>query len=205
MIEVTDVLNSEFLRRLNEQRVTLRGQLAEQSATLLDGHPRIKELKAQVNDLDRQIRDEAAKNARSFENDAKIAGARVTSLSASLDQLKKQAGSNNEQDVQLRALEREAKAQRDLLESYLARYREAATRENIEVVPADARIISRGVVSNTPAYPKKVPIVVIATLATFMLATGLVVTGELLKMTAPRPIIRIPAGPEPVGDRGAGS
>jgi len=187
-VEVTDVLNSEFLRRLNEQRVTLRGQLAEQSATLLDGHPRIKELKAQINDLDRQIRDEAARAARSFENDAKLAGATVTSLSGSLDQLKKQAGTNNEQDVQLRALDREAKAQRDLLESYLAKYREATSRENIDSVPADARIISRGVVSNTPAYPKKVPIVVIATLATFMLATGLVVTGELLKMTAPKPM-----------------
>ncbi len=186
-IEVSDILNSELLRRLNEQRVTLRAQLAEQSATLLDGHPRIKELKAQINDLDRQIRDEASKVARSFENDAKIAGARVTSLSASLDQLKTQAGTSNEQDVQLRALEREAKAERDLLESYLAKYREATTRENIDVGPADARIISRGIVTNTPAYPKKVPIVVIATLATFMLATGLVVTGELLKMTAPRP------------------
>src|SRR5579872_7252282 len=186
-IEASEILNSEFLRRLNEQRVTLRAQLAEQSATLLDGHPRIKELKAQINDLDRQIRDEAAKVARSFENDAKIAGARVTSLSASLDQLKTQAGTSNGQDVQLRALEREAKAQRDLLESYLAKYREATTRENIDAVPSDARIISRGIVTNTPAYPKKVPIVVIATLATFMLATGLVVTGELLKMTAPRP------------------
>jgi uncharacterized protein involved in exopolysaccharide biosynthesis/Mrp family chromosome partitioning ATPase len=195
-VEVTDVLNSEFLRRLNEQRVTLRAQLAEQSATLLDGHPRIKELKAQINDLDRQIRDEAAKAARSFENDAKLAGATVISLSASLDQLKKQASATNEQDVQLRALDRDAKSQRDLLESYLAKYREATARENIDAVPADARIISRGVVSNTPAYPKKVPIIVIATLATFMLATGLVVTGELLKMTAPKPLIpvdRIPA------------
>ena len=35
-------------------------------------------------------------------------------LSANLDQLKKQATSSNGQDVQLRALEREAKAQRDL-------------------------------------------------------------------------------------------
>jgi uncharacterized protein involved in exopolysaccharide biosynthesis/Mrp family chromosome partitioning ATPase len=187
-VEVTEILNSELLRRLNEQRVTLRAQLAEQSATLLDGHPRIKELKAQINDYDRQIRDEAAKAARSFENDAKFAGARVTSLTASLDQLKKQAGTTNEQDVQLRALDRDAKSQRDLLEFYLAKYREATARENIDAVPTDARIISRAAVSNTPAYPKKVPIVVIATLATFMLATGLVVSGELLKMTAPRPM-----------------
>jgi len=120
--------------------VTLRAQLAEQSSTLLDNHPRIKELKAQISDLDKQIRDEAARLARSFENDARIAGARVESLQSSLDQLKVQAVSTNGQDVELRALEREAKAQRDLLESYLAKYREANTRENIEAGPADGRI-----------------------------------------------------------------
>ena len=116
-IEVSEVLNSELIRRLSEQRVTLRAQLAEQSSTLLDNHPRIKELKAQLADLDRQIRDEAGKISRSLDNDARIASGRVEGLSANLDQLKKQASSANGQDVQLRALEREAKAQRDLLES----------------------------------------------------------------------------------------
>jgi polysaccharide biosynthesis transport protein len=185
-IEAAEVLNSELIRRLSEQRVTLRAQLAEQSSTLLDNHPRIKELKAQLADLDRQIRDEASKISRSLDNDARIAGGRVDDLSASLDQLKKQASSANGQDVQLRALEREAKAQRDLLETYLAKYREATTRENIEAAPADGRVISRASVSNTPAYPKKLPIVLLATLATLLLSTGTVVTGELLRMTIPR-------------------
>jgi polysaccharide biosynthesis transport protein len=185
-IEVSEVLNSELIRRLSEQRVTLRGQLAEQSSTLLDGHPRIKELKAQLGDLDRQLREEASKISRSLDSDARIAGGRVEGLSASLEQLKKQASSTNGQDVQLRALDREAKAQRDLLESYLAKYREANTRENIEAAPADGRIISRASVSNTAAYPKKLPIVLIATLATLMLSAGAIVTGELLRMTAPR-------------------
>ncbi len=147
-IEASEVLNSELMRRLSEQRVTLRAQLAEQSSTLLDNHPRIKELRAQLADLDRQIRDEAGKTSRSLDNDARIAGGRVEGLSASLEQLKKQASSSNGQDVQLRALEREAKAQRDLLESYLAKYREANTRENIDTAPADGRIISRAIVSN---------------------------------------------------------
>jgi uncharacterized protein involved in exopolysaccharide biosynthesis len=193
-IEASEVLNSELIRRLTEQRVTLRGQLAEQSSTLLDGHPRIKELKAQLADLDRQIREEASKVSRSLDNDARIAGGRVEGLSASLDQLKRQATSTNGQDVQLRALEREAKAQRDLLESYLAKYREANTRENIDAAPADGRIISRATVSNTPAYPKKLPIVLIATLATLMLSAGAITTGELLRMTAPR---MTPARAEP--------
>jgi len=185
-IEASEVLNSELMRRLSEQRVTLRAQLAEQSSTLLDNHPRIKELKAQLTDLDHQIRDGAGKISRSLDNDARIAGGRVESLIASLDQLKKQASSSNGQDVQLRALEREAKAQRDLLETYLAKYREATTRETIDTAPAEGRIISRAIVSNMPAYPKKLPIVLIATLATLLLSTGLIVTGELLAMTAPR-------------------
>jgi succinoglycan biosynthesis transport protein ExoP len=194
-IEASEILNSELIRRLSEQRVTLRAQLAEQSSTLLDGHPRIKELKAQLADLDRQLREEASKLSRSLDNDARIAGGRVDGLSASLEQLKKQAASTNGQDVQLKALEREAKAQRDLLESYLAKYREANTRENIEAAPSDGRIISRATVSNIPAYPKKLPMVLIATLATLLLSAGAIVTGELLRMTAPRAAIAIVPAP----------
>jgi succinoglycan biosynthesis transport protein ExoP len=197
-IEASEVLNSELTRRLSEQRVTLRAQLAEQSSTLLDGHPRIKELKAQLADLDHQLREEASKISRSLDNDSRIAGGRVDGLSASLEQLKKQATSSNGQDVQLRALEREAKAQRDLLESYLAKYREATTRENIDAAPADGRIISSASVSNTPAYPKKLPIVLIATLATLMLSAGAIATGELLRMTAPRTTAALTSPPAPV-------
>jgi uncharacterized protein involved in exopolysaccharide biosynthesis/Mrp family chromosome partitioning ATPase len=209
-IEASEILNSELMRRLTEQRVTLRAQLAEQSSTLLDNHPRIKELKAQLGDLDHQIRDEAGKISRSLDNDARIAGGRVESLQAGLDQLKKQASSTNGQDVQLRALEREAKAQRDLLESYLAKYREANTRENIDTGPSDGRIISRAIVSNTQAYPKKLPIVLIATLAMLFLSSGLIVTGELLAMTAPRAVsvlsapiaaVRARAEPQPEVER----
>jgi polysaccharide biosynthesis transport protein len=196
-IEASEVLNSELIRRLSEQRVTLRGQLAEQSSTLLDNHPRIKELKAQLADLDRQIREEAGKLSRSLENDARIASGRVDGLSASLEQLKKQATSTNGQDVQLRALDREAKAQRDLLETYLAKYREANTRENIDAAPSDGRIISRAAVSNAPAYPKKLPIVLIATLATLMLSSGAIATGELLRMTAPRAGTALTSTPAP--------
>ena len=116
-IEFSDITNSELLRRLSEQRVTLRAQFAEQSSTLLPMHPRIKELKAQIADLEAQIRSEGERVARSLENDAKLSDARMGTLDTGLDQLKQQAGASNQQDVQLRALERDAKSQRDLLES----------------------------------------------------------------------------------------
>jgi succinoglycan biosynthesis transport protein ExoP len=189
-IESSDILNSELIRRLSEQRVTLRAQLAEQSSTLLDNHPRIKELRAQIADLDHQIIGEAATIARSFENDAKLAGARVDTLTASLDQLKSQAALTNEDDVQLRELERDAKSQRDLLESYLAKYREATARDTLNSSPADARVISRATVSNIPFSPKKLPTILVVTLTVLVLASGFVVTKELLAV--PEEPVRAP-------------
>jgi hypothetical protein len=41
-------------------------------------------------------------------------------------------------------------------------------------------VISRATVSNVPAYPKKLPTVLIASLATLVLTSGLVLTRELL-------------------------
>jgi uncharacterized protein involved in exopolysaccharide biosynthesis/Mrp family chromosome partitioning ATPase len=186
-IEASDVVNSELIRRLSEQRVLLSAQLAEQSSTLLDGHPRIKELKAQIADLDRQMRIEVEKLARILDNDAKLADARLKSAIANLDALKTQAASTSGQDVQLRALEREAKTQRDLLESYLVKYREASARESIGSAPGDARVISPATVSNTPHFPKKFPMIVMAFLASCFISTGFLATNELLRMTAPVP------------------
>jgi Mrp family chromosome partitioning ATPase len=86
--------------------------------------------------------------------------------------------------VQLRALEREAKAQRDLFESYLAKYREATARDSIAAAPADARVISRAAASNIPYFPKKMPIVLIVAIATLCLSTAVVVIKALLSAEA---------------------
>jgi succinoglycan biosynthesis transport protein ExoP len=179
-VESSDIANSDSMRRLVEQRVALRSQLAEQSSTLLDQHPRIKELKAQIAEVDRQIKVEGERLARQLDNDAKVAGNRLESLTASIDQVKKLASQTNEQDVQLRAFEREAKTQRDLLESYLVKYREASARDNINAAPPEARIISRATPAIKPDYPKKLPTIMVAAFAAFALSAGFAMTGALL-------------------------
>jgi uncharacterized protein involved in exopolysaccharide biosynthesis/Mrp family chromosome partitioning ATPase len=179
-IDSSDIANSDTMRRLIEQRIALRNQLAEQSTTLLSRHPRILELKAQIAEVDRQISTEGERLARQLDNDAKVAGDRLETLTASLDTVKKLASQSNEQDVQLRALEREAKTQRDLLESYLSKYREASARDNINAAPPEARIISRATPAIKPAYPNKTPTILIAAFAAFALSAGFTVTGVLL-------------------------
>ena len=191
-IESSDISNSDSMRRLIELRNQLRSQLAEQSTTLLDQHPRIKELKAQIAEVEREIRSEGERLARQLDNDAKVAGDRLETLTASINTVKKLVSQTNTQDVQLRALERDAKTERDLLESYLAKYREATARDNINAAPPEARIISRASPAINPTFPKKLPTVLIAAFAAFALSAGFIVTGALLA-TAP-----LPAGFAPV-------
>jgi polysaccharide biosynthesis transport protein len=188
-IDSADFLNSDLIKRLSEQRAILRSQLAEQSTTLLDWHPRIKALRAQISDLEHEMHKEAEHLARSFENDAAIAESRVEALNSDLEQLEHQAALSNEQDVELRALEREAKADRDLLESYLAKYRETAARGSLAGAPAEARVISRAAISNIPYFPRKAPIVLIATFATFVVVAALITTRELLIGSRYRPLV----------------
>ena len=178
--EIPDVVNNEVIRRTVENRITVRAQLALESRTLLPAHPRIKELRAQLDDLDAQIKAAAERVGRTLENEGKIAGARVESLQAAVDGQQDVVVKGNSSEIQLRALEREAKAQRDQLESYLTRFREASARDAESATPADARVVSRAVTPEIPSFPKKIPIVGFATLITLMLAVGGVLAGALL-------------------------
>ncbi|AWN44699.1 lipopolysaccharide biosynthesis protein [Methylobacterium durans] len=178
--EIPDVANNDLIRRVVESRITLRAQLALESRTLLPAHPRIKELTAQVADLDGQIKSAAERIGRTLENDAKIAGARVESLQATVEGQRDVVVKGNSSEVQLRALEREAKAQREQLESYLSRYREAAARDAESASPADVRIVSRAVVPELPSFPKKLPIVGLAMLFAFLFSAGAVIARRLL-------------------------
>jgi hypothetical protein len=185
--EIPDVANNELIRRLVEQRINLRAQLALELRTLMPQHPRIKELNAQLQDLEGQVRGAAERTARTLENDARIAGSRVQSVRSAIDEQKKVVVQANEDEVQLRALEREARTQREQLESYLTRYREAMARDAENAMPPDARIVSRAVVPQVPSFPKKLPIIAITTFAMLMLSAGAVVARELLGASAPRP------------------
>ncbi len=185
--EIPDVANNELVRRLIEQRVNLRAQIALESRNLLSEHPRIKELNAQLADLEGQLRAAAERAVRTLENEAKIASQRIESFTAALDGQKKNVSTANDSEVQLRALEREARTLREQLEQYMVRYREAVARDTQNATPADARIISRAIEPTEPSFPKKLPTMLVATLATFMVALAAIVSRELLNGQAPAP------------------
>ncbi len=168
-----EVLQSPFIRRLREQQVTLRRLVADLSSKYLPSHPRMVRLKAEIQDLSRQVRSEMRKIVSSLQGQVDVATARVASLNANLDRVKVTAEQANGSRVRLKALEREALASSQLLETYLRRFREASARADIETQSPNARIISKAYVAVTPSYPKKGPILI-------LLASGVLVFGLMI-------------------------
>lgn len=174
-----EIVASPLIQTLRDRLAQTRAQIADLSITLLPNHPRIRALNAQLSNLERQIRAEANNVLKGLTTTVETERAREQQLVADLNRLKVESGRAGEQEVDLRALEREAAAQRDLLQSYMTRYREASSRQDRNYVPADARIFSRATVPSEPYYPQKLPILGASFGAGLLVMSILTLLGEL--------------------------
>ncbi len=155
---IPEVQASNLIQRLVERKVQMQSDIADLSTTLLDNHPRIRALRSQLNQLDGQMRSEARKILAGLKTEAATARIREQQLIAEVNRLKAEAARVGDKEVELRAMERDATSQRQLLESYLTRNREAKSRREANYVPVNARVFERALVPGEPYFPKKLPI-----------------------------------------------
>lgn len=181
------IARSEAIQRLKATESQIRAQISDLSTRLLDGHPQMKALRAQLVGIREQVHAESLKVAASLENEAAVARERETQLLAQMNTLKADSAQAGKDEVGLKSLEREATAQRQLLETYLARYREASSRLDKNSSPADARVISTAIEPQEPTFPKVIPITIVAALATLILSAVGVMLAELFSGRALRP------------------
>jgi len=177
---VNDVRNSVVIQGLLETKANLQAELAQKSTTLLSNHPTIKALKAQIGELNKQIANEADRVADSLDAEAKVEADLEQRLRDDLTRAKLTAGDATKGSVTLDGLEREAKAQRDLLENYLARYSDATSRTASNSALPDVRIVSEAAPSAEPASPK-IPLILGAVgFVALALQIGMILFGELM-------------------------
>lgn len=196
---VADVQDSVVIQRLSEEKARLQGEKAQRSATLLANHPTIRALNAQIAELDNQIRIEGARVAQSLEAEAQIEADLEASLQADLARAKSSASLATRDTVSLDSLEREAKAQRDLLEAYLLRFNEASTRVDTNSALPDVRVVSVAAPSVTPASPKTSMIMIGVGVVSVILQIGAVAFGELMSGRALVPVARNPNTTDDLG------
>jgi exopolysaccharide transport family protein len=184
-----DIIGSQMIQRLKETESGIQSQISDLSTTMLDGHPRIKALRAQLGGIRSQIETETRKVLASLENEANVSRLRERQLVQQLNTLKADGARAGEDSVGLNDLERDATAQRQLLETYLARYREATSRTtSTDSSPADARVISAAIEPREPYFPKVGPIVIVVSLVALLLSCVVVMLIELFTGRALRPV-----------------
>ena len=187
---VADVRDSVVIQRLSEEKARLQGEQAQRSATLLSNHPSIRALNAQIAELNNQIRIEGVRVASALEAEAQIEGALEASLQADMARAKSSASLATRDTVTLDGLEREAKAQRDLLEAYLLRFNEASSRVDANSALPDVRVVSEAAPSVTPASPKTSLIMLAVGVVAFAGQVGVVAFAELMSGRALAPVSR---------------
>lgn len=167
----SEVLSSTLIQRLREQETEVLRKESEFGAEYGPKHPKMIQVKAEIRDLRNKIRDEIRKISIGLKNEVEIARTRERSLIKSLQGIESKSGSQKKEEVQLRALQREADANRALFEMFLSRFKETTSTQGMQ--EADARIISMAEVPLQSAYPRKK--IVLGICFVFALIAGVVV------------------------------
>lgn len=175
-----DVLDSPIIQALMVKETEIRRKVVESSGQYGDRHPKMISARAELDDIQSKIESEVKKVVQTLKNEVGIARAREATLQENLERLKLRLGQSNTAEVQLRALEREADADKALLETFLARFEQKSAEQDIQSQRPDARVISRADVPTVPSYPKKTIILALVVAASAILGVLLVFLLEQL-------------------------
>ncbi|HET6389071.1 GumC family protein [Hyphomicrobium sp.] len=183
---LADVQKSPLIQNLVQQRVRIERQISELSATLLPGHPRMRQLNADLAGLKLQIDSEIRKIVASLEKEAKVAQGRETSIAQSLADIKTRIVTNAPEEAQLRQLEANAKAKRTELENLQAQLEANRKKLDARAQPVEAQIISKAQPESVPIFPKKGQLSALVAFATLMFGTAWIVMGALFQTVPPQ-------------------
>jgi capsular exopolysaccharide synthesis family protein len=175
----SEVLSSPLIQSLREQETELTRKLSEISADLGENHPKIISTNAELAGIRAKIKEEISKIVAGLDNELNIASTRVTNLQNSLAASQRIADQHGKEEVQLRALEREANANKLLFETFLNRFKETTSTQGTE--QADARVISVAEIADIPSFPKKKVLLMIVIVMAFGSASAAVFLLEFLR------------------------
>ena len=177
---LNEVLDSPLIQRLREQESEVERRVAELSTEYGDRHPIMIQLRAEANDIDARIEAEIARIVAGLKSRVEVVRAREQSLEESLDQLKSQVANANKNEIELRALQREAEANRNLLATMLARQKETISQEDADYQQADVSVISPADIPLEPSFPVTSIVLGLVFVASLILGMAAILVLELL-------------------------
>ena len=148
---VGEILQSPLVAILLQEHIRLQRRQAELLSTFGDRHPQVVSVRADMEGIVTQIAAEADRYISGLENEISLLGARENAIREQMDRASVDNVRQAEAMIGLRELERQADNLRNLYNSFLLRFTE--TREQRQVIEADARVIARAERPNRPSSP----------------------------------------------------
>ncbi len=166
------VFDSVGMQTLRTSYNTLLQQIGSMTLTYGARHPRLISLQSEKAALEKAITDEANRILETAKTDADQARATLAGLRGKADAERTTVYTNNDAQVRLRELERDARAKAAVYETYLGRTHQITERQQIDT--SNVRVISPPVPPKTKSWPPRMIILLAAgAVGGFMLGTGL--------------------------------
>lgn len=179
---------------LRERANNLKQQIDAQSTTFGARHPSLVGLKAAYESTGTQLKAELARAVAAAKVNLDKAKASLASLNAKMDDLKNNVFSDNDSEVALRELQRDAASKTAVYENFLSRARQITEREQIDTT--NVQVISAAVPPKKRSWPPPVTILIgVGAIAGFMLGMLLAIAWGIFRdMRAPPSRPAAPAG-----------
>jgi len=150
---IADVVASPLIISLRQQEAQLLREEAELSTLYGERHPRMVHLQNEKRNLENKIAAEIERVVQTLENDLQVTSTRIATIEGQLGNVKSQNVTDQTAEVRLAQYERQAESIRTIYENFLNRFKE--TREQLEIVQPDVRIVSVASPPTRPTTPGK--------------------------------------------------
>lgn len=149
---IGNALNSTTITQLRDREADIARRQSDLENRYLPTHPSVQAIRAEREDVQRQIQNEIDRISVNLANEVAVARARLQTLQASLGGVTGELRANSADSIRLRELEREADASRQVYETYLRRYEEIANQGSMN--ESDARLMAYARRPMAPVEPQ---------------------------------------------------
>lgn len=150
---VTDSFQNVVITKLRDHYVDIKVRADGLAARFGERHEAVQKLRREAQAIETSIRQELLRYQETYKAEYEIALGRTRDIQKALDDQTGRAASVSAAQVQLNALEADARALRAAYDGYMQRYTDAMQRQSFPV--SEARVISNAVASDRPSKPKR--------------------------------------------------
>ncbi|MEB2844603.1 lipopolysaccharide biosynthesis protein [Rhizobiales bacterium RZME27] len=173
------------LALLLDRASALRQQVEALRMVYGDRHPSIVRMQAELTAMGDQVRSELTRATNAAKSELDKANSALTTLRTQMTELEGSAFNDNQSQVQLRELQRDATSKAAIYESFLSRTRQITEREQINTT--NVRVISEALPPSGRSWPPSTTVLfVLGMMAGLVIGTGLAIArGIFLDLRQP--------------------